>query len=186
MFYGQNWKIKLVYAGLGSLFTIIGILLTSIYDIMIIMAVGTGGAMLVLAGHKLRCCEAEAEGDSSATAQQNRFETIQCSRLEIVDAEGTLKVALGNSEQGGFVTVADNDGELRASVYSDDCGGRVTVFGRMGKSGAVLRSDVNGGRVDVIGKNGVSKAALVTDAYGGRVAVRGTERASLRSDENGQ
>ncbi len=181
MFYGQNWKIKLVYAGIGSLFTIIGILLTSVYDTMIIMVVGTSGTMLVLVGHKLRCCEAEAEGDSSATAQQDKFETIQCSRLEIVDAEGTLKVVLGNSEQGGFVTVADNDGELRASVYSDDCGGRVTVFGRKGKSGAVLRSDEHGGRVDVVGKNGVTKAALIIDAHGGRVTVRGTEGALLRS-----
>ena len=157
MFYNLNWKIKLVYAGFGSLFTIIGMLFTSVkgvYDVMIIMVVGASVIMLLLAVLKLDSCEAQEE-NSSVTEKKDRFDTIQCSRLEVVDAQGVLRVVLGDSEQGGFVTVADNDGKLRASVYSDECGGRVTVFGREGKSGAVLRSDEHGGRVDVVGKNGV-------------------------------
>ena len=40
---------------------------------------------------------------SPVTAQRDNFDTIQCSRLEVVDAEGRLKVVLDGNGHSGYV-----------------------------------------------------------------------------------
>ena len=83
MFSCQHWQIKLVYAGFGCLFTIIGMLL------------------------------------SPVTAQK-AMETIQCSRLEVVDAEGTVRVTITTDEQGGVVTAHGKNGHSEASLRVEE------------------------------------------------------------------
>ena len=112
MFSSQHWQLKLAYAGFGSLFTIIGMLL------------------------------------SPVTAQK-AFETIKCSKLEVLDAEGTARV----------------------TIFTDDQGGVVTAYGKEGHSEASLRAEEDGGRVAVVGKDGQTRAFLFTDPHTGRIGT---------------
>ena len=98
MFNNQHWQIKLVYAGFGCLFTIIGMLL------------------------------------SPVTAQK-AMETIQCSRLEVVDAEGTVRVTITTDEQGGVVTAYGKNGHSEASLRSKKMAGASLSSAKMAKRG---------------------------------------------------
>ena len=85
----------------------------------------------------------------SPVTAQKAMETIQCSRLEVVDAEGTVRVTITTDEQGGVVT----------------------AYGKNGHSEASLRVEEDGGRVAVVGKDGQTRAFLFTDGHTGRVGT---------------
>lgn len=72
----------------------------------------------------------------------DKFGTIQCSRLEVADATGEMRVFLSIDEQAG----------------------RVAVLGRDGKSKVVPRTDEHGG--GVYGKDGNAKAGMGINQYG--------------------
>lgn len=117
MFNSQYWQIKLVYAGLGGLFTIIGMLL------------------------------------SPVTAQK-ALDTIQCSKLVVLDAEGIARVTISTDDQGGVVTAYGKDGHSEASLRAEEDGGRVAVVGKDGQTRAFLFTDPHTGRIGTIDKFG--------------------------------
>ena len=80
---------------------------------------------------------------SPITAQRDKFGTIQCDQLEVVDADGVVgvvlsigehggridvvkddisKVVLHITEHGGVAAVRDNDGKLGVSLFNDEYG----------------------------------------------------------------
>lgn len=117
MFSGQHWQIKLVYAGFGSLFTIIGMLFPPV------------------------------------TAQKP-LDTIQCSKLVVLDAEGTAQVTISTDDQGGIVTAYGKNGHSEASLRAEEDGGRVAVVGKDGQTRAFLFTDPHTGRIGTIDKFG--------------------------------
>lgn len=91
---------------------------------------------------------------STVTAQSDKFETIQCSRLEVVDAEGTVRVTITTDEQGGVVTAHGKNGHSEASLRVEEDGGRVVAVGKDGQTRAFLFTDGHTGRVGTADKFG--------------------------------
>ena len=71
---------------------------------------------------------------SSVMAQNNKFDTFQCSRLDIVDADGKVGMVLGINDHGGRVDVYGKDGKSNASLKIDDDDGVVNTFDEFGNS----------------------------------------------------
>ena len=129
---------------------------------------------------------------SPVTAQRDKFDTIQCSRLEVVDAKGKVKVSLsrrgvlvygngwintwlGAHEDRGFVNVYGGDnGKLGVGLSAYDDGGRVNVYGRKDRMTYVqIEADESGGIVYVSSKDSLIGVGLGADDHGGRVYVSG-------------
>lgn len=112
---------------------------------------------------------------SPVTAQRNKFNTIQCSQLEVVDYAGEVQVHLGTDiyggslivfrEGGGFVTIGSSEHNSGLSVFDKEedylvmigynkHGGQVGVFSK-GKGDATMGIDKSGNGVVVTkDKNG--------------------------------
>ena len=114
---------------------------------------------------------------SPVTAQKDKFDAIQCSRLEVVNSEGKVQVILST-----------NPLDMMHSDVVWIGVGRVAVSGKDGKSGARVDVTEQRGLVDVFGKDGTTEAALGVDEYGGFVMAVGKARnsqAQLSIDEYG-
>ena len=122
-----NWKQKLGFMALGSMFTIIGAL------------IGVFFTMLLL---------------PFFTAQRDTFDTIQCSRLEVVGADGETRVILKGAERGGLVVVTGADGQFSAGLGIGKHGGEVSVTGKGEGKAAMGIDDYGSGTVSVYDKNG--------------------------------
>ena len=114
----------------------------------------------------------------SVTAQRDKFDTIQCSRLVVVNAAGINEVILDGNEHGGAVVVSGKDGEPMVGVG---------VSGKDDKSGAVLDFTEHGSIVVVSGKDGEPVVGLGITEHGGRVIVfgKGEGKAGMGINENG-
>ena len=77
------------------------------------------------------------------SAQRDKFDTIQCHRLEVVNAYGKAAVVLGSSQLGGVVAAICNDGKSIATLGFNQHGGRVQLDGR-GLGKVILAMDGNG------------------------------------------
>ena len=73
---------------------------------------------------------------SPVTAQRNKFDTIQCSRLEVVDANGDAKV---------IIDVSGVDGKSSSLLGIYEHGGVVNVIGKDEKSQAWVSITEHGG-----------------------------------------
>ena len=128
---------------------------------------------------------------SSGTAQNDKFDTIQCRRLEVVDADGNARVILSTdvydrffddnirvsvvgSEHGGYFNTY-TDGKVAAALCTNEDGGTVAAYGKDGKSFVLLGIDEHGGAVRAYGKDGAAQAALSSDEHGGAVRVHGKD-----------
>lgn len=138
---------------------------------------------------------------SPVTAQRDKFDTIQCRSLEIVDEDDNVSVILTNNEHGGTVGVVSKDGRKKAgfimttdsggiAIYKDDkemvslsiaeYGGNVSVHGKDdGLSAVGIGVDEHGGRVSAYGKDEKSGARLSITEHGGRVSVGGKGRGQV-------
>ena len=104
---------------------------------------------------------------SSVTAQRDRFDTIQCSRLKVVDADGRVRVIL-STDFFDMAPVGNNRGNNRVCIVGTEShGGYVGAYGNDGKSAMCIGSF--DGIVEVKSKFGNSTAALGTDPHGGHV-----------------
>jgi len=63
-----------------------------------------------------------------------KFDTIQCSRLDIVDADGNVGIVLGVTDHGGRIDVYEKDGKSNASLNINDDGRVVNTFDKFGNS----------------------------------------------------
>jgi len=120
---------------------------------------------------------------SPVTAQTDKYDTIQCSQLEVVDADGVVgivlsmgghggrvdvlgkddisKVVLDITEQGGTIALRDKDGKLCLSLFNGEYGGRVHVYGKQSNGAALMHIKENGGgEVSTWDKNGYRKNRL--------------------------
>ena len=120
---------------------------------------------------------------SPVTAQNDKFDTIQCSRLVVVDADGVVgivlsmggyggrvdvlgkddisKVVLDITEQGGTIALRDKDGKLGVSLFNGEYGGRVHVYGKQSNGAALMHiKEYGGGEVSTWDKNGYKKNRL--------------------------
>lgn len=123
---------------------------------------------------------------SPVTAQGDKFDTIQCSKLEVVDANGVPRVIIDVDEKvslsggdftqhGGRVTVRGKPGaEASLDIYGD--GGRVAVHSLGGGPMATLRVTEHGGCVTAYGKSASDKSTVVlrVDELGGVVTTKDT------------
>ncbi len=93
---------------------------------------------------------------SPVTAQRDNFDTIQCSRLEVVDAEGRLKVVLDGNGHSGYVATFGNDRILRVVLAHTEDGGSVEVHAKGADKGmAIMGVNSHGdGYVSTWEKNG--------------------------------
>lgn len=99
-------------------------------------------------------------------AKNDKFDTIQCRRLEIVDTAGEAMVILGIDEGGaGLVEAFGKDGKSGARLYVHGYGGGVFVWDKGGESAAWLCTREHGGLVDVRGK-GEGRVAMTINEYG--------------------
>ena len=91
--------------------------------------------------------------------QSDKFDTIQCHRLEVVDADGKPGVILTVDDDGGRVEVLGKDGKVKAGLGVTEHGdGLVGVRGKDGKSKAALGVNEHGdGGVEVYDKLGKRK-----------------------------
>ena len=107
-------------------------------------------------------------------AKNQKFDTIQCSRLEVVDADGVARLILSINEHGGHVGVYGKDGQL-ASLSINERGGHAGVYGKIGAVGIEINE--HGGVVGVYGKDGeLQKLRSMlgnNDEHGGVVGVKG-------------
>ena len=111
----------------------------------------------------------------SVTAQRDKFDTIQCSRLVVVNAAGINEVILDGNEHGGAVVVSGKDGEPMVGLGITEHGGQANVFGKGGKSEVWLSINEHGGSVIVVDKDRRSGASLSVTERGGRVGVSGKD-----------
>ncbi|MDE0184748.1 MAG: hypothetical protein OXP71_04750 [Candidatus Poribacteria bacterium] len=56
---------------------------------------------------------------SPVTAQRDKFDTLQCSKLEVVDANGVARVVLKTNENSGDIGVYGEDGDEYVSINSN-------------------------------------------------------------------
>lgn len=99
---------------------------------------------------------------TSVTAHNDKFDKIQCSRLEVVDADGIPRVILTSDEHGGRVVVYGKD--WKKSGLSDD-GGALIATGKDWNS-VSLHIDEHGGRVVAWGKDLKSASLCITERSG--------------------
>ena len=148
---------------------------------------------------------------SPVTAQKDKFDSIQCSKLEVVDANGVARVILSTNMVDGF---GEN---ITACVIGDEDRGRVAVYGKgkdfsskgsaslgvNNRGGVVVAAskdkgalprrlvrlsiEEQGGSVEVDGKDGESSVLLYIDENGGRIAAYGEDgkSAGLSMTEDG-
>ncbi len=107
---------------------------------------------------------------SPVTAQNDKFDTIQCSRLEVVDADGITRVILTTGESGGWGAAFGKDGKSRVGRAIGEYGGRVDAFGKDGKV-ALLSTDEHGGVVGTFDKDGKLGVVLSIGENGGHGGI---------------
>jgi len=109
------------------------------------------------------------------TAQYDKFDTIQCRGLEVVDADGKVGVEIGtSSEAGGYVITNGSEGGVTVALGGTKGTdyGRVYIYDNRFGLVAWLGANEHGGFVRVNGKDGKS-AQLIVAEHGGRVVVHG-------------
>lgn len=146
---------------------------------------------------------------SPVTAQKDKFDTIQCKRLEVVDDDGEARVIIDTNEHGGEVAIYGKGGLLRqlwlgvhehggivsvrgkekgiVMMRINEHGGSVAAHGNYGKGTASMGTNERGGYVRAIGK-GEGAAVMGIDEHGGRVSAGGKDgkgTASMGTNEYG-
>ncbi len=143
MFNSNNWQIKLVYAGLGGLLMLIGMLLSPVT------------AQRDKFG-EIECTSLTVV-DSKGELRVALWNQFSGGRVDVFGNDGLSKATLRVTKHGGHVIANGKDGRSSADLSVWEHGGRLDVFGNDGRSKAALRVGEHGGRVDVFGNDGVSK-----------------------------
>ena len=129
MFSMRHARIKLVYAGLGSLFTIIGIMLPPV-------------TAQLDRFEEIWCSELRVVDGKGNTAAALHTDELG-GRFEVYDRDGKLAGVLGVDEHGGYFDAYGKDGKSRAALGFNQHGGRVQLGGR-GLGKVILGMDGNG------------------------------------------
>ena len=91
---------------------------------------------------------------SPVTAQRDKFDEIECTKLTVVDKDGKMRVRLTTAEYGGVVSAIGKDGKSRAGLGVIEHGGFVQVKGKGEGMAVMLINDYGKGVVSTTDKNG--------------------------------
>jgi len=122
-----------------------------------LVAVGMAVALLMVS-------PVTAEKGFDLSGRLQKFGTIQCSRLEVVDADSPARVVLTIGDDGGLVYAMPKDGGGIVALNFDEHGGRVAARGKNGTQ-VTLGIHDHGGRIEVLGK-GEGKVVMSINEYG--------------------
>ena len=177
----MNFGQKLIFAALGSIFTIVGMLFSPFQksrfgeiECTKLRIVNEDGK------NKVVLATRETGGGRVSIYDEDENIAINLSVLEIGGSVGIFRrdkllARLTADEDGGLVVVDGIDGESRADLAIIEHGGRVNVRGKDGKSRVSLSIGKHGGLVNVQGRDEESWVALSVDEHGGIVGVKNKE-----------
>lgn len=150
MFTLQNWKVKLTYAGFGSLF----------------------GSLCTIMG--MLASPVTAQRDKFGDIECTSLTVVDADGDEMVTLGGGNRLG---QRPGGNVTVYDEDGKQKVWLFAETSGGSVVIWHKGGTAGQVhLSTNKYGGVVSVSSTDGilgVTRVALSVNKYGGRIGVSG-------------
>ena len=118
---------------------------------------------------------------SPLNAQKDKFGAIECTRLTVVDDDGTPRVML-MADISFFTDYVQSGEEVKVVIYASDSGGHVVVQGRDNEDGGVQLLSGYGScpaSVQVWEKNGTVSVDITTDEFGGLVHIRNNEGHSV-------
>ncbi len=184
MFGIQNWKQALGLMALGSVFTIIGLLLSPVSAQRDKFGeIECTKLTVVDANGKPRVLIATDIIGSDYSADTIRVRVIGHGLGAFVSThgmDGKTGAALAVSHLiGGAVTVYDYDGILAAELKGEKYRRGVRVYGENGKRAAELLAIENLGIVETYGKDGKPMVGLGTGKHGGTVVAYGTDGESI-------
>lgn len=168
----MNFGQKLIFAVLGSILTIIGMLFSPFQNNRF---------------GEIECTKLRIVNEDGKNRVVLATRETGGGRLSVYDEDGKTAVSLGVLETGGYVGVFHRD-KLLARLSALEAGGLVVVDGIDGKGRADLGIIEHGGSVNVRGKDGKSRVSLSIGKHGGLVNVQGRDEESwvaLSVDEHG-
>ena len=155
----MNFGQKLIFAALGSILTIVGMLFSPLQKSRF---------------GEIECTKLRIVNEDGIKSTVIGTQPIGGGYLHVYDQDGNTAIGLGVIESGGYVAVFDKGSSLaRLSVLED--GGAVVANGKDGESRVSLGIGKHGGHVNVIGGDGKSWVALSVDEHGGVVGVKNKE-----------
>ena len=91
---------------------------------------------------------------SPVTAQRDKFDEIECTKLTVVDADGKTEVIISSGEDGGSVFAYGKDGKPAVALGVTEHGGLVYVKGKGEGMAAIGINEYGNGAVSTLDKNG--------------------------------
>ena len=167
MFRVRNWKQTLGLMALGSIFTIIGMLLSPVT------------AQRDKFGH-IQC-----SGTTVADAQGNIRVVISADRgfgggnVQVYGEYGGIGAELNGGYRGGSVVTNAKNGKSNAFIHSWFEYGLIGVEDDAGTRMVTLAGNDQGGEVKVHGKRRESNVRLIVTEYGGHLQVNGEGKGAV-------
>lgn len=199
MFRIQNWTQALGLMALGSVFTIIGTLLSPVaaqrdkfgeIECTALNIVDSNGIVSVAVGEGKNGGFVRLFDKEKSTVTKLNFDgygQVECRSVSVVDGNGDGQVALWSVFSGGRVDVFNNDGLSQATLRVTKHGGHIIANGYDGNASADLHVTEHGGRLDVFGTDRLAKVSLHATEEGGLVDIwdnaDGVSKAELREAE---
>ena len=168
----MNFGQKLIFAALGSILTIVGMLFSPFQKSQF---------------GEIECTKLRIVNEDGKNRVVLATRETGEGRLSVYDEDGDTAISLGVVESGGYVSVWQNGKSFARLAVLED-GGTVVVDGKDGKSGVILGIGKHGGIVNVQGQDDKSRVGLGVDKHGGLVSVLGGDDKSwvaLSVDEHG-
>ena len=163
------FKQKLVYMGLGCLFTIIGYILASLGgDVTAQSEEGKSAPTIVdeIVCRKLKVVN--ANGQPLVVINTDYIGGL----ISIKGADGTSSVLIGTLPKGGFMRVVGADGENAVKIATDFNGGYIYVNNADSKPAVSIGGSSDGGVMSIYHQNGGPSVSISTDSNGGYMDIR--------------
>lgn len=155
----MNFGQKLIFAVLGSILTIVGMLFSPFQKSRF---------------GEIECTKLRIVNEDGKNRVVLATRETGGGRLSVYDEDENIAINLGVLESGGYVGIFHRD-KLLAKLSVLDNGGVVSVKGKDGKSNVRLGIGKLGGNVDVLGKDDKSSVTLGIGKLGGNVNVLGKD-----------
>lgn len=161
------FKQKLVYMGLGCIFTLAGYILANLGGDVIAQSESTVVDEIVC--RKLRVVD--SQGRTVVVLKEKQFGDDIFSVYDTNTREKVVQISADSN--GGYMSVNHASGKRTVTVGIDSTykEGFVTVKGEDGKGFALLTTNEDGGLIMAEGKDGGSEIQLTINKYGGVMAI---------------
>ena len=148
----KHWKVGLVYAAFGSLFTIVGMLASDVT------------ARRDKFG-EIECTRLKIVDDDGVAKVALAVDGNTAGHISIYGTNGLPRVMLSSDGEGGIVSVSGNDNQAKVAIASNGAGGVIEVYNQNEDRAVLL--DVEGehsGRVEIYDKD-KKQVVLVASGY---------------------